>query len=225
MQRISGIYKIQSVCKPDRCYIGSSEHIGRRWQKHIADFRKNKHHSPKLQYFYNKYGESDLILIIIEPCLPEFLLVREQHYIDSMNPYFNTCRIAGNTFGFRHSDVTKNKMKGRSPWNKGTHGLYSEEYKNKLREKRKTFRHTQETKDKMKLNHKGGSGWNTGIETPSDVKEKISKALKGREHAPMSEETKDKLRQYGLRQWELKEDKTAWNKGMKKINGKFVCQN
>lgn len=202
---ISGIYKIQSVINPKRFYIGSSEHVERRWNKHKRDLIRNKHHSPQLQYHYDKYGESDLIFIIIEPCLPEFLTVREQYYLDTLKPYFNTCSIAGNTTGYHHTKETIEKFKGRIPWNKDTHGLYSEEYKEKLREKRKTFRHTEETKARMRKSRKGHIGynkgmpaWNKGLKMSEDSCEKMSKARKGKSPA---------------------------NKGKKLINGRFIDKN
>jgi len=225
MEVISGIYKIQSLLKPNRFYIGSSEHIKRRWQKHIQDLLRNKHHSPKLQYHFNKYGFTDFVLIILEPCFKEFLLIREQYYLDSLIPYFNTCCTAGNTLGFKHSEKTKVKMKNRVPWNKGTHGLYSEDYRNKLREKRKYFKHTEETKKKMSESHKGGSGWNKGIKTPQLVKDKISNSLKGFKRPTFTESHRDKLRIAGVNEWQKRENRTAWNKGKKKVNGKFVCLN
>lgn len=129
--------------------------------------------------------------------------------------------------GRKMTDEDKKKMsearKGKAPWNKGTKGLYSEEYKQKLRDARKSFNHSPESKQKISQSNIGRVGWNKGIETPPDVREKISKALKGRSHPPVSDETKEKLRQYGLKQWQLREDKTAWNKGKKrvKVDGKY----
>jgi len=108
--RIIGIYKIQSIIKPERIYIGSANNMDNRWWVHLNDLRKNKHHSIQLQRHYNKYGEADLVFIIIEPCLPVFLLIREQYYIDTFKPYFNTCKTAGSNLGLKASEETKRKM-------------------------------------------------------------------------------------------------------------------
>jgi predicted GIY-YIG superfamily endonuclease len=43
----SGIYKIQSVCKPERIYIGSAVDIARRWREHVSCLKKNKHEEEK----------------------------------------------------------------------------------------------------------------------------------------------------------------------------------
>ena len=66
--KISGIYKIQSLIKPERIYIGSGCDLKRRRNYHWNDLRKNKHHSILLQRHYNKYGESDLSFSVLLGC-------------------------------------------------------------------------------------------------------------------------------------------------------------
>ena len=107
MRRQSGIYKIQSVIKPERIYIGSSVDITDRWQHHLQELKGNRHNNKKLQNHVNKYGESDLQFSILLGCEKDDLLKVEQYFLDSYKPYFNCCSIAGNTLGFRHSDETK----------------------------------------------------------------------------------------------------------------------
>lgn len=119
----SGIYKIQSIIKPERYYVGSAVNIRRRWNEHLLRLKINIHHSEKLQRHFNKYGESDLIFIVLEPCFPEFLIAREQYYIDKLEPFFNSSLTAGSILGFNHSEETKQKM--RKP--------KSEETKKKMR--------------------------------------------------------------------------------------------
>lgn len=83
------VYKIKSKSK-NIFYIGSAVHLPYRVQKHFKRLREGKHHSPKLQNHYNKYGEKDLIIEIVES-VPngENLLNREQYYIDTLKPFFN----------------------------------------------------------------------------------------------------------------------------------------
>lgn len=107
--KISGIYKIQSIVKPERCYIGSAVNIKSRWESHLRTLRNGKHHSLKLQRHFDKHGEEDLIFIIIEPCFPQFLICREQSYIDSLKPYFNICMIAGSSLGI-HFKIRQKKI-------------------------------------------------------------------------------------------------------------------
>ena len=132
--RICGIYQIQSKIKYNKIYVGSAIDIYLRWLGHIEELRKNKHHNPKLQCHYNKYGESDLQFSILLGCEKEDLLKYEQFFIDSLNPWFNIQKVAGSPLGKKMSDEEKRKhseamkgintwMNGRIPWNKGKKGL------------------------------------------------------------------------------------------------------
>ena len=123
----SGIYKIQSIIKPERCYIGSAVCIGKRWNEHLRTLRKGNHKNSKLQNHFNKYGKNDFIFSIIICCDKEDLIITEQFFIDSYKPWFNLCKIAGNTLGihFKLSEETKikisNSHKGINVWMKGRH--------------------------------------------------------------------------------------------------------
>jgi len=108
--KVTGIYKIESKLKPERVYTGSAVNMKQRWIRHLSDLKLNKHHSIKLQRHYNKYGQSDLIFIIIELCFPEFLTAREQYYINKLKPYFNICKIAGSSLGRNVSEETRKKL-------------------------------------------------------------------------------------------------------------------
>lgn len=146
---MTGIYKIQSIVKPNRIYIGSAVSLMERWRKHLSTLKLNKHENSKLQNHYNKYGVSDLQFSIIIECEKEDLLTTEQCFLDSCLPYFNICKLAGNTLGYRHPESVRKKMrgpkteqhkkrlsearKGKEPWNKGRHDLppHTEEHKHK----------------------------------------------------------------------------------------------
>lgn len=105
----SGIYKITSKSNPSKTYIGSSTNVKRRKLEHIKRLKRNEHHSIILQRHVDKYGIDDLEFSIIEFCEIDQLLIREQHYIDIINPYFNVCKIAGRTLGVKQSSHTKEK--------------------------------------------------------------------------------------------------------------------
>lgn len=108
--KISAIYKIESKLNPKKIYIGSAVNTGQRWINHLCDLRKNKHINGRLQNHYNKYGEADLQFSILLGCEKEDLLKTEQYFIDSYNPFFNICRIAGSRMGTKQSDETRKKM-------------------------------------------------------------------------------------------------------------------
>lgn len=137
-----GIYKIQSVYKPDRIYIGSSINIAKRWNLHLSLLRKNKHGNPKLQKHYNKYGESDLQFSIIEYCDKKETLIIEQKFLNLYRPYFNILIIAGSPLGH--------------------HWVWTEDSKKKFSEKRKGCIQTEEAKRKNKEAHIGQVQWNKG---------------------------------------------------------------
>jgi group I intron endonuclease len=151
----SGVYKIQSISHPERCYIGSTNKFSRRKWEHFHRLRKNNHDSPKLQAHYNKYGESDLVFSIVARCEPERAWIKEQCYLNIYKPWFNISPTVGSSQGIVRSDefrqkvslekkgktlseehkgrISKsmqgenNSMYGKEPWIKGKKNPFSEE--------------------------------------------------------------------------------------------------
>lgn len=124
MIEISGIYQIQSKCKPDRVYVGSAVNISNRWSVHLLGLKRGKHHSILLQRHTNKYGVSDLSFSVLEYCSKDLLVKIEQQYLSELNPFFNIAKIAGSPMlNKHHSAKTKKQMskshKGRKVWNEG----------------------------------------------------------------------------------------------------------
>lgn len=150
-----GIYKIQSKIKPERCYIGSATDITKRKSTHFIRLRRGIHNSIILQNHFNKYGESDLEFSILLLCERNDLLKAEQFFIDSINPYFNICKIAGSPLGLKKS----------------------EEHKRKLREINLGKKHSQETIEKMKEAHKGHQN-TLGKKWSEETKKKQSESIK-----------------------------------------------
>jgi len=146
--RLIGVYKIQSVIKPERVYIGSSCCIEERWICHLKELKYKKHHSHKLQNHYNKYGKNDLVFSIIMCCDEDDLISIEQYFIDSYNPWFNICKIAGRTSGKKHTEEAKKKM-SLMRRGKGRH-IKTPEMKLLLSSKLKDRPQKEETIQKMK---------------------------------------------------------------------------
>lgn len=204
MKNQSGIYKIQSKIKPERIYIGSAKDITHRWLLHFNDLSKNKHHSAKLQNHVNKYGIDDLSFSIIELCFIEWLVVREQWYLNKFKPYFNICKTAGNTLGRKCSDETKNKI---SKANSNP----SEETRSKMREFAKNRKISEDTRKKMAEKAKGNNRGVNRIFT-KEYREKLSRAAKGRipwnkgeknvfskeALAKISKSAKERVEKYGM---------------------------
>lgn len=53
-------------------------------------------------------------IYLLPYCEENIILQREQYYIDSLKPYYNTLKFAGNTIGFKHSEETKLKISASS---------------------------------------------------------------------------------------------------------------
>lgn len=106
----SGIYKIECK-KTGAFYIGSAVSIYDRWHGHLSELKKGKHGNIHLQRIYNKYGKDQLSFSVIELCDVPQLLIKEQGYINKLNPTINICRVAGNTLGRKHSEETKAYLK------------------------------------------------------------------------------------------------------------------
>ncbi len=106
----SGVYKIENQITKD-IYIGSSVHLVNRKSRHFKDLEKNIHHSIILQRAVNKYGIENFIFIVLENCEKEVLLIREQHYLDTLLPMYNILSQAGNSLGHTVTEKTKDKHK------------------------------------------------------------------------------------------------------------------
>lgn len=167
---INGVYRITNI-KNNKFYIGSSSsktYIYTRIKHHYGDLKNNKHVNKYLQNAWNKYGEDFFYFDIIEECIPEKCLEKEQFWINVLNPHYNFCKIAGSTLGRIVSQETKDKIsQSNKEYFKTEKGLELKIKISNLRKGKPGIKHTEEHK-----NH-------------------ISKLLKGRE---FSEETKLKMR-------------------------------
>jgi len=235
---MSGIYQIQSKRKPERIYIGSAVNIHKRWGRHLFYLRKNKHPNKKLQRHYSKYGEVDLMFLILLGCEKIDLLKVEQYFLDSYRPYFNNSLTAGSTLGLKHSEETRKKisetLKGKHPSEESrqkmrhpkseetrrkislNNGMYSEEARKKVSEALKGKHPSEEARRKMSEAHKGEKHPMFGRHHTKETKLKISKNhadIHGRKH-PMygkhhSEETKRKMSTARLNRYKKQKELTG----------------
>lgn len=81
---------------------------------HISDTK----HNMTIYKALLRYGYAAFRLEILEYCTLEELIEREQFYIDKCKPEYNILKVAGSSFGFRHSEASRELMsqltKGRS---------------------------------------------------------------------------------------------------------------
>lgn len=88
----TGIYQIRNIINNDS-YIGSAKDINRRWQRHKSALKHDHHENTHLQRAWNKYGDKNFMFEILEECLYENLLNREQKYLD-LNPKYNIAKTS-----------------------------------------------------------------------------------------------------------------------------------
>lgn len=105
----SGVYQIKNTAN-GKCYVGSSFAFGRRWNRHIRELRGNIHPNAKLQAAWNKYGPENFEFSVVECVEKDVILEREQFWIDSVDPEYNICKVAGNTSGVRPGADARLKM-------------------------------------------------------------------------------------------------------------------
>lgn len=77
MAMTSGVYCILNLVN-GKHYVGSSQNIRIRWRTHQGLLKRNKHHCLKLQRAWNKYGESNFRLDILEEVGAGTAFEREQ---------------------------------------------------------------------------------------------------------------------------------------------------
>lgn len=114
MSSDSGIYRITNLVN-NHSYVGSSRHLKRRRRDHFSTLRKHRHHSPRLQNAWNKYGEIAFEFVILELCDPPNLKEQEQHYIDLLGSYcagYNSMPRASYQ-GDEIADRISNSLRGR----------------------------------------------------------------------------------------------------------------
>lgn len=202
--KMACVYKIQSRAKSERVYIGSTSHVKKRWRDHIRELRGGRHGNKRLQRHFNKYGEDDLVFEIIEQydsISRECLLAIEQRYLDSLNPYFNLCKIAGSNAGVKRSKewcerLSKSLCGRKGAWTGKHHSEetkkklseiltgreISDEWRKNLSEGHKGYKASEETRRKMSLASKGNKS-RLGHKASEETKRKMSKSHKGKKNS------------------------------------------
>lgn len=92
--KISGVYSIVNILNNHR-YIGSSMNIHQRLANHRSKLRTGKHNNVHLLRAYNKYGEDNFKVQILEVCdkIRDTLVFLEQKYLD-LKPEYNISPFA-----------------------------------------------------------------------------------------------------------------------------------
>lgn len=181
----SGIYQIRNLVN-NKIYIGSATLFGVRKSNHFNDLRKGKHANSYFQNAWNKYEEINFVFELLEICDKQFLIEREQYYLDLYKPYlrdkgYNILEIAHSSIGFKHTEETKKYI---SEIQKGK--KVSEEVKQRLLSYSKNRVVSNETRKKLSLANIGKKHTNT-------TKQKLREARSKQILPPLSEEVRLKL--------------------------------
>lgn len=126
MDKKRGIYKIFNKIN-GKYYIGSSDHIYKRWNSHKSCLNRQIHENSHLQFAWNKYGKCNFDLIILEETNDDLLNI-EQKYLNEIkensHQTYNINFIADKPpQSVESRKKQSDSMKGKSPWNKGKSGL------------------------------------------------------------------------------------------------------
>jgi len=171
---IGGIYQIQNVLN-GKCYIGSAVNLKKRWRYHLGDLRREQHCNTHLQSAFDKYGETVFTFALLEQIEDTSqLIVREQYYLDTLNPEYNISPTAGSPLGVQHTDEARANMSaahiGERNHNYGKH-------------------HSENIKQKISKSMMGKQSPMQGKHHNDETKRKTSKALMGHQ---VSEKTRAK---------------------------------
>jgi len=118
-----GIYSIVNVIN-NKVYIGSTKSLYKRLIHHRHRLRNNSHSNKHLQNAWNKYGEDNFDINVLEYCEnTSDLYKREEFFCKQYDNLYNIKTIEKASFGYKRilTDDTKNKiskaLKGRTPSN------------------------------------------------------------------------------------------------------------
>lgn len=196
----TGIYQIYNKLNGKR-YVGSTtKSFKGRWAGHRNALRRGLHCNRHLQSAWSKYGERSFAFSIIEKCLPESCIRREQYWIDKLSCCFNSKGYNGrptaeNNLGMKfgpHSKEHKAKIaKSVKETGYGPPRLTeaskkkigdtqrgkpkSEAFKENLRKARTGWKFSEETIAKMRVSAK-----KRGIS--QETRDKINTTIRTKEH-------------------------------------------
>lgn len=113
-----------------KSYIGSSENLTDRFRKYYSFRNISLELFKGKSLIYSailKYGLKNFQIEIVEYCVAENVITREQYYIDLLKPEYNILTTAGSRLGYIHSEKARLKMS-----NSSKRGKFSEETKKLL---------------------------------------------------------------------------------------------
>lgn len=162
----AGIYAIVNMATGER-YIGGTTNIRQRWHTHRSKLLKNQSTHTKLQSAWSQWGEEAFRVIVLEYVdNKDDLITREQFYLDTYRPEYNTRLSADNSIAIPLSSESRErvnqKIRGRQ---------FTAEHKEKIRQALTGQTRTPEQRAHIKAGKANVS---------DETRQKLSAAKKGR---------------------------------------------
>jgi len=145
----SGIYTITNLLD-SKIYVGYATNFRKRKGDHISNLRKNKHKNIHLQRAFNRDGESNFKIELLEECEINHLPSMENYWCNMLNTH--NSKFGYNLLGtgekglIQHSKETKQKMSNLKLGHK-----CSEEHCKNIGLAKKGIPLSEEHKDKLKV--------------------------------------------------------------------------
>lgn len=178
----SGIYLITNLITKDQ-YVGQSIDLGKRFRKYFTlSYLKNRN-SLVISRTLIKYGYANFSISILEYCDRANINEREQYYMDTLSPVYNTLKIAGSSRGYKHTQESKDKT------SKSLKGVYTG-----TKSLLYATTHSNETKELMTSNRKGVNNSFYGKKHTDESKELIRKKALNRKHSLSTLEKMSKVK-------------------------------
>jgi len=118
LSQMAGVYMLLNRTN-GKCYIGSSNNLGKRIMQHIKGYKSNI----LLKRAIRLYGLGCFSLIILTICHPDpiALIAAEQLAFDQFKPAYNIYLVAGSPLGYKHTEEAKKKISqansgANNPW-------------------------------------------------------------------------------------------------------------
>lgn len=178
----SGIYIIRAL-NCDRCYIGSTVNLRKRWQSHRSSLKSRIHYNTHLSNFVKKYGINSLIFELLELVEEKNdLLLREQNHIDKYDfeKLFNIQPTAGSSLGLPNTLEQKRKISLAVSGEKN--GFYGKKHSKKTR-KLMSLRHSRRKPTGKQLEFLKKA--NRHKKVSKITREKLSKSSSSHTHSKM----------------------------------------
>ncbi|WPH22298.1 GIY-YIG nuclease family protein [Variovorax paradoxus] len=114
MTKVRCVYQIRNLVN-GRCYIGSTENFTQRKWRHFYDLGRGEHRSRFMQRDFSKCGRAAFVIEVVEQVdATQDLLAREQHWLDTSRPHYNSAKVAGSVVGVRRSPESVRRNRERN---------------------------------------------------------------------------------------------------------------